>query len=258
MGEGTHAMTDLTDEARGQDHEDVTDTDADPAIDAATEPIVESIDATREEMTDTIEAIGDRLDPSRIAADAKQTVRDATVGKVETMTQQMTDVAGDAGATIVSTGSGLIDTIRRNPLPAAMAAVGIGWLLTRGGDRRSDARSLAAWEADTGRWTGTGSTRSANGNGEGLGEKVGSAADQASRQARTAGSDLVGAIEREPLVAGAVAVAIGAAAAMLLPPTDIERNVVGPTGQKVLSAVEDVAGQRMEAMRAADTTTASV
>jgi Protein of unknown function (DUF3618) len=235
MGEGTHAMTDLTDEARGPSHEDVTDNDPEPEIDAAIEPIVGSIDATREQMTDTIEAIGDRLDPSRIAADAKQTVRDATVGKVETMTQQMTDVAGDAGATIVSTGSGLIETIRRNPLPAAMAAVGIGWLLTRGGERRSDPRSLAAWEADTGQWTGAGRTSSSNG--DGIGDKVGSAADEASRQARSAGS---------------------AAAAMLLPPTDIERDVVGPTGQKVLSAVEDVAGQRMEAMRAADSTTASV
>jgi hypothetical protein len=137
-----------------------------------------------------------------------------------------------------------------------MAAVGIGWLLTRGGERRSDPRSLAAWEADTGQWTGAGRTRSSNG--DGIGEKVGSAADEASRQARSAGSDLMGAIEREPLVAGAVAVAVGAAAAMLLPPTDIERDVVGPTGQKVLSAVEDVAGQRMEAMRAADSTTASV
>ncbi|HSL76044.1 MAG TPA: DUF3618 domain-containing protein, partial [Candidatus Limnocylindrales bacterium] len=40
------------------------------------------LEQTREELHETVEAIGDRLTPAAIAENAKQTVRDATVGKV--------------------------------------------------------------------------------------------------------------------------------------------------------------------------------
>jgi hypothetical protein len=59
---------------------------------------------------------------------AKRAVHDATVGKVQHM-------ARDAR-------TGIMDTIRENPVPSAMIAIGLGWLLMGGGksQRRDDIR----------------------------------------------------------------------------------------------------------------------
>lgn len=101
----------------------------DPAADEPeVEVLVEDIEQTREEMTVTVEAIGDRLDPGNIVQDAKQTVRDATVGKVETMANEATQAVEEVGRTAQQASSGIVDTIRRNPVPAALVGLGLTWL----------------------------------------------------------------------------------------------------------------------------------
>ena len=44
---------------------------------------------------------------------------------------------GDAGQSVQKTGNGMVDTIRQNPVPAALAALGIGWLAVRMRDQTS-------------------------------------------------------------------------------------------------------------------------
>jgi len=53
---------------------------------------------------------------------AKQSVRDATLGKVETLATQAGDAMNDARDT-------LIETVRQNPLPATLAGIGLAWML---------------------------------------------------------------------------------------------------------------------------------
>ncbi|MDF3042690.1 MAG: hypothetical protein K0Q71_5396, partial [Thermomicrobiales bacterium] len=122
--------------------------DADPAVIAA------DIEATREEMSETIDAIQERLDPERLTqqatevteqareaakdvtkyaieeaksavneltSQAKASVREATIGRVEHMAMSTRDTAE-------SVKGDLFTTIKRNPVPAALAAIGIGWL----------------------------------------------------------------------------------------------------------------------------------
>jgi len=156
------------------------------AADADPEAIAADIEVTREEMTSTIEAIQDRLDPERLSqqavstatevteqavtaateiteqareaakdvakyaigeaksavneltSQAKASVREATIGRVEHMAMSTRETAE-------SVKGDLFTTIKRNPVPAALAAIGIGWLWSNrsggGSQRPSFARS---------------------------------------------------------------------------------------------------------------------
>lgn len=85
------------------------------------EVIREEIRRTRTRMSDTIEELGDRLNPKRVKADLKRNLHDATIGKAEHM-------ARVAAHRVDDTRHSLMDSIRENPIPAAMAGIGLGWL----------------------------------------------------------------------------------------------------------------------------------
>jgi len=72
------------------------------------------IERTRAEMTETVDALQERLDPQRLKEQAKVQARD----------------------TARSTGSDIVGTIRRNPVPAAIAGGLLGLLLLRWSRRR--------------------------------------------------------------------------------------------------------------------------
>jgi len=92
--------------------------------DPEAERIVSEIEVTRVDMSATIDEIGHRLQPQTIADEARVKIREATVGKVER-------IVDDAGQTATQTGNTLVSTIRQNPVPAALAGLGIGWLAMR-------------------------------------------------------------------------------------------------------------------------------
>jgi ElaB/YqjD/DUF883 family membrane-anchored ribosome-binding protein len=79
------------------------------------------IEQTRANMSRTIEALETKLDPARIKQQAAQSLRDNTVGRVEAL-------ADNAGQTVKGAGNDVFDAIKKNPIPAALAAIGLGWL----------------------------------------------------------------------------------------------------------------------------------
>src|SRR3712207_7251796 len=87
----------------------------DPAV------IRAEIHETRERLGETIEEIGERLNPNRLKEQVKENIRDATIGRVETMASQAVERVSETRRTFVN-------TIRENPIPAAMVGVGLGWL----------------------------------------------------------------------------------------------------------------------------------
>src|SRR5215204_7060992 len=102
--------------------------DGEPARDdpeARVDQLTNEIDETRGDLSETLEAIGDKLDPGNIAREASQTVRSATVGKVEQMTYGAQETWRDVRTG--NTGS-IVDTITSNPIPAGMIALGVGML----------------------------------------------------------------------------------------------------------------------------------
>ena len=102
------------------------------------------VEQTRAEMADTIEAIKDKLDPQHLKEQAKETVREATIGRAQHAMDEMKDRARDAmGSVADRTGdytSTIVDTIRENPIPAAMIGIGLCWLLTSARKQNSTRR----------------------------------------------------------------------------------------------------------------------
>lgn len=92
------------------------------------------IEETRAGMSQTIDEIQERLSPQRLARQARDTVREATIGKAERMMDDARDTARDAGGSFLT-------TIRENPIPAALAGLGLGWLLYKTWDTMSSSRS---------------------------------------------------------------------------------------------------------------------
>lgn len=96
------------------------------------EVIRNQIENTRADMTQTIDAIQDRLNPEHLKEHAKEAVREATVGRAEeavsNVTERAQDMVHDVTHTARDAGSGVMDSIRQNPLPAAIAGIGLGWM----------------------------------------------------------------------------------------------------------------------------------
>jgi hypothetical protein len=99
---------------------------------AETLELRQGIERTRAEMSATIDAIQEQLNPQHIGEqvreqvrhqfeETKATVRDATIGKAEAIMR-------DAGDTVNEARYSLMDTVRQNPIPAAMVGIGLGWL----------------------------------------------------------------------------------------------------------------------------------
>jgi len=134
MGEGSDALTRDEDDTTAYGPNSTAGRDVDDA--AATPETVEiraNIEQTRAEMSETIEAIQERLSPQHLKEqvkgqvreqfeEVKSTVRDATIGKAETMVRSASESVTEARYT-------LMETIRQNPIPAAMVGIGLGWLL---------------------------------------------------------------------------------------------------------------------------------
>ena len=78
------------------------------------------IEQTRAGMSDTIDAIQSRLSPKRVLADARDSVNEATVGRVKRLTRR-TD----------GSGGGVLQMVQGNPLPVALMATAAAGLLVR-------------------------------------------------------------------------------------------------------------------------------
>jgi hypothetical protein len=87
------------------------------------------IEHTRAEMTQTIDAIQARLSPSRMLSDAKQTVKDATVGRVRSLATGSNGFGNGIGG--FSDTERVIRTVKRNPIPVALAGVAATLLVAR-------------------------------------------------------------------------------------------------------------------------------
>ena len=240
------------------ENEHMSDEEAAEAVEIRAE-----IEETRLEMGGTLQELGDRLDPGNLMNQAKENVREATIGRVEETAKGMSDM--------------VIETIKRNPIPAAMAGAGLALLWKNKASGSSGGNGYRTYEA--GRYGTTypyGYEQTGSSQGGGIGSKAGDAAsavgstvgDAAGAVAGTAGN-VAGAVgqtaqnvtgevvergqqaaqevgwriesfmQASPLAVGAIAIGAGALVGALLPETEQERQVMGDASRQVASTVRD-------------------
>ncbi len=88
----------------------------------SSEEIRGDIQETRRDMSSKLDQLQERLSPQALKDQATETVRDTLTDGADSI---MEYVRGNRSEISTS----LVDSIRRNPIPAALVGVGIGWLL---------------------------------------------------------------------------------------------------------------------------------
>jgi ElaB/YqjD/DUF883 family membrane-anchored ribosome-binding protein len=237
-------------------------------FDSNTEQLRADIEDTRAEMTQTINEIQERLSPEHLVGQVKETVRDATIGKVERVMEKVGDtisevaepareVAGRAGTAIKEAGTSVAGSMWQNPIPVALIGLGIGMLFMRksrkdGYDATLRTRSTRAVNTtmeesvrmmqgtkpantfDTVKQTANNLTNRSTNALSNLGTK-------AKESASAVGTRFGEVLRVNPLAVGAVAVAAGTAVGLVLPSTNIETEYIGETSEKLIDSAEDVA-----------------
>ncbi|HKU73315.1 MAG TPA: DUF3618 domain-containing protein [Pyrinomonadaceae bacterium] len=262
MDEGTNKIS-VTD----SDELRTTSTSADD-YDENTGQIRAEIEDTRAEMSQTINEIQERLSPEHLMGQVKETVREATIGKVEKVmervgetisgvTEPALEVAGRAGTAIKDAGSSVADSVWRNPIPMALIGLGVGMLVMRnfGGQSYStSSRGLSQGRRSNYGTGDVGQMRQTQGSGtlDHMKETAGDLANRSTQalsdlgtKARDGASVVTSRfgqmLHDNPLAVGAVAVAAGTAVGLMIPSTRLESEYIGETGERLVDSVQDAA-----------------
>ena len=252
--------------------------------DAEVDRLRAEIETTRVELGHTIDAIQERLSPARIKQEAKDSVREATIGRVKQMAKNVGEKASDKGR-------GIFEVMRENPVPLAMIGLGAGWLLMKSRRReRIDYQPRTNERVPIGYEAGYLEGRGLKGNviertregvsdaARSVGEKVSDAgttlkqkAEEVTNKVTEAASDMterVGdrvshvsdrgerelqraryAYEETPWVGAAVALALGAAAGLSIPSTRRETELIGEKRDELLQRAREAGREKLDAVR---------
>ena len=216
---------------------------------ADAESIVEiraEIEDTRLEMGDTLSELGNRLEPGRLVDQAKENVREATIGRVEETAKGVSDM--------------VMKTIKSNPIPAAIAGTGLALLwVNRSGNKDGYGHAYRGngYRAEEQGGGGLDISRVgdvASGVGQNVGQKVGrvgEGATQVTGEVLQRGRQTVEQVswrldsfmQASPLAMGAIALGAGAVIGALVPETPQEQQVLGDASRQIGTTVRDTVGQ---------------
>jgi len=217
---------------------------SDPETERQTREIRSDIAQTRADMSETVDAIQEKLRPGNIVSRATSSVRDATVDRVKEMARGARDTfRGDSRRT-AGISYGVTERIRENPIPVAIAAASLAWIAFSG---RRPRRSPAIYGSTRGgeafiRET----TISEYGDPD---EDVAVASEYGARDAgqrmRRATSTARGRVQQfvreNPLAAGVIAAAVGATVGVALPETQRENELMGEARDAVVDRAQEAA-----------------
>ena len=217
------------------------------------------IKQTRNRMGETVEALGAQLNPSRIKERVGESIHEATIGKVQEM-------ANNAKDQVAKTGRGVASVVRENPIPAALIAGGLGWLLYKGTryrngnshvielsettlpnvsdeghsfqDANTVAENVGAGAREVGEKVAAGAKNVAAGAKNVAHEAQNVAhgvAENARKQAHVVGEKF----DDSPMTLGAIALAVGLAVGFAVPITEKESRLMGSKRDDLMRLARD-------------------
>lgn len=249
----------------------------DTDTDRRTREIQAEIAETREELSETIDAIQEKLRPSNLVSEATDKVKTATTERVRHMAGSATDRAQDVMRQTRETATDVWEGARQNPIPALMIGAGIAWLLIDRARDRSDGYSTSSRRPYRGSssdaryrpgYGDTGYYRSQRvGSGTAVdfeaeydagdeeesyaaelrhvGHRAAGMADEARetlrRTSRGAQNGLRRLLRENPLLVGAAAMVAGAAVGAALPETERENEWLGETRDSLVDRAQEAA-----------------
>jgi len=218
-----------------------------------------------------------RTEPGNIVDKAKDAVGDAASAvkdKAGDVFEGAKDAVGGAMGNAKSVGISFMETIERNPVPAAATALGIAWLVLKHQDDNLGYRSQGGsygyndWDNNSRSMNSSGNVvdtvkekagqvgdavkEKAGQVGDAVGsavdnvkEKAGQVADQARQRAgdlrSQAGGTFSRALQENPLPVGMVALGIGAAVGLLVPESPQEHRLMGETRDRFVEQAQGTA-----------------
>jgi hypothetical protein len=210
----------------------------DALTDGRAREILSEIERTRDDMSETVDAIQEKLRPANVVANAAS----ATTEKVKDMASSAAETAREWWD--ASGGGSAMARVRNNPLPALLAGVGLTWLAfsKRGTTPRYRSASVAS---------------AGSGNGEGM--STASAAMAASQQGianarrvvRQSQNRVESMVREYPLAVAAAAAILGASLGMAVPETERENELMGEARDNALQRAQQTASGAVDRVKEA-------
>jgi ElaB/YqjD/DUF883 family membrane-anchored ribosome-binding protein len=243
-----------------------------------TTAIKRDIERTRIEMSETIGELQERLRPDHLIQQAKDNVRDAATGKVKNIMHSGSEIAHNAAERARGVGNHLAWYAQAHPIRMAITAGVVTWLVMRNRNTSSNmwyGESDTSWETDRDEYGTDASVRNRVGEyassarqavsdyaasaKETASDYAASAKETVNEYAATAASTARSATQRvgsaarssysaadswvheNPLAAGAIAIAVGAAVGLAVRATEYEDRVLGETRDQAMARAREVA-----------------
>ena len=225
-----------------------------------------TVSGIADKVGETASQAGDKA--GQVVSGAAETVSDVASSAAETAsdvarsaTQKASAAATTTGEVASDAGTVIVQTIKENPIPAALTGLGLFWLY-RNRSGSSSARtsypaygtgqtSYGPYGAETYDWS------QSRGTVQGIADTVGDAAgqakdtagdvvDQAQDTAKWAGRRVQQMLRTNPLMAGALAATVGSAVALALPETRREDQLLGKARDSVMGQAQEIKQETME------------
>ncbi len=231
-------------------------------IDQRPAEIEANIEQTRAEMSETIDAIQEKLSPSHIKEQVKEQVQQSFQEAKDSMREATVDNVKGAGST-------MWETIKQNPIPAAIAGLSVAWLVRKGSRSSSSPSSQTRYVryAPVQGYQPSSQSGSRGGMQEQAGQMASQAhdkvqemssqamdqvshySDQAQQQAREATDWMQQKLHSNPLAVGAVALALGSAVGLGLPETRKEDQLMGEARDRLMHRAHETAKDTMHKVK---------
>lgn len=205
------------------------------------EQLEREVDQARARLDRTASELSDRLSPGEL------------IDQVLSMTREH---GGDFGRNLGT-------QIKNNPMPLLLTSVGISWMMMSGKNppaHRYDTHNTGSDKVDKIKEAFSGAAAKSHDKAEAVSERVHNATSHIKGSAHNASADMKASAQsarecisdfyrEQPLLAGSLGVAIGAALAALIPSTQFEDEKLGKVSDRSLDAAKSKAEEKYEEVR---------